>query len=91
VGSTPKGNGRWGHCDLAGNLREWNLDKGTPYSTSQTENYAGTSSGQGRVFRGGAFVPNPALGELRAASRYGFGDPPHHYPDAGLRCARAFR
>jgi formylglycine-generating enzyme required for sulfatase activity len=26
VGSFPAGNGRWGHADLAGSVREWNLD-----------------------------------------------------------------
>jgi hypothetical protein len=26
VGTKPKGNGRWGHADLGGNLQEWTFD-----------------------------------------------------------------
>jgi len=80
VGSTPKGNGRWGHSDLAGNVWEWVLDWYGAYTASQTDNYANTSVGPGRADRGG---PQAA----RAADR-GSDDPAGRHYDLGLRCSR---
>jgi formylglycine-generating enzyme len=86
VGSTPKGNGRWGHADLAGNVWEWNLDWDGGYSTAHGSNYANTTPGSVRVPRGGDF--SFVAFALRAAHRYYYGAPTCRSFGVGLRCAR---
>jgi sulfatase modifying factor 1 len=86
VGSTPIGNGKWGHADLAGNVYEWTLDWYYRYPTTANTNYANIVLGpniSGYVLRGGAFGSVATI--LRAASRYSSYD---FYYDVGLRCAR---
>src|SRR5258708_36113056 len=34
---SPRGDGKWGHSDLAGNASEWNLDSGVEYVTPWSE------------------------------------------------------
>jgi formylglycine-generating enzyme required for sulfatase activity len=86
VGSTPIGNGKWGHADLAGNVCEWELDYFGTYPASASTNYANISSGSNRVDRGGIFYYD-APG--RAADRdRGGNDPTLHYFGSGARCAR---
>jgi formylglycine-generating enzyme required for sulfatase activity len=88
VGSTPAGDGRWGHADLAGNVAEWILDTyGNPL------NYSGTCVDCVQVAdsteRGGKSGPwDFDASGLRAVARH------HSVPDArttkwGFRCARA--
>jgi formylglycine-generating enzyme required for sulfatase activity len=93
VGSTlavssdsPKGDGKWGHTDLAGNAWEWTLDWSTVYYTPCSD-CASLSSGSSRVIRGGGFA-STAASEL--ASFRGANIPTDRYSGyVGVRCARA--
>ena len=85
VGSTPKGDGRWGQADLAGNVQEWALDWYGSYSMAQSNNYANVVPGLSRVFRGGYF--SGGVGYLSAAWRQP-APPNNRYGFVGLRCAR---
>lgn len=87
VGTTsPKGDGRWGQADLAGNLWEWALDRYVnPYSAASCQNCANLSTGSQRVNRGGSF--SFAAAYLRSAFR-GYEAPEPHYATIGVRCAR---
>jgi formylglycine-generating enzyme len=89
VGSTSKGNGKWGHADLAGNVFGFVLDWGGSYNTSQSKDYANLSQsslGFVRVSRGGGC--SGSAGSLRATNR-GLEVPSEHFGDQGVRCARA--
>jgi formylglycine-generating enzyme len=85
VGSeSPKGDGRWGQSDLAGNVQEFTLDwYSTPYEPT-CDNCAYLDPASGRVSRGGGweFYTPDAL-HLRAAFR----DPASG--SQGFRCARS--
>jgi formylglycine-generating enzyme required for sulfatase activity len=90
VGSeSPKGDGRWGQADLAGNLFEWNLDwftdtyPGPP--CSDCANLADATSRTSRVYRGGAFAFTASA--LRVAVRTG-DQPAERSYVVGVRCAR---
>jgi formylglycine-generating enzyme required for sulfatase activity len=88
VGSkSPKGDGKWGHADLAGNQWEWTLDWYASYQTS-CNNCADLTAASYRVIRGGSFGNLAA--DLRSAVR-GYDDP--WYLNNGIyfgaRCARA--
>jgi formylglycine-generating enzyme required for sulfatase activity len=85
VGSRPRGNGRWGHADLAENAWEWVIDGVWSYSSAGfAQDYAAlpagpyTTSGPGRMFREGP----------RAAQRFGIW-PGDTQSQLGVRCARA--
>jgi formylglycine-generating enzyme required for sulfatase activity len=86
VGSkSPKGNGKWGQSDLAGNVYEWTLDwYESPYPTpcnSCADLIAATS----RVIRGGNF--NNLASTLRSAYRF-YINPVFPAYGIGVRCAR---
>lgn len=51
--SSPKGNGRWQHSDLAGSVYEWTFDAHSAYPTT-CDDCANTAQGP-RVYRGGAW------------------------------------
>jgi formylglycine-generating enzyme required for sulfatase activity len=86
VGSeSPKGDGKWGQSDLAGNVVEWTLDwyAGTyPLPCNDCANLTDSSI---RVLRGGSLDDDASF--LRAAYRFGF-TPADRVKDFGLRCAR---
>jgi formylglycine-generating enzyme required for sulfatase activity len=84
VGSTPKGNGRWGHRDLTGNVLEWILDLYSPYTGSTCSNCANVSDGSYHLMRGGCYGNGPDYS--RAASR-GVDDPGLGHSGMGIRCA----
>lgn len=85
VGSkSPKGDGKWGHADLAGNAWEWTLDGAEGPYPMPCRDCAVVNTSRYRNFRGGSHFE---IGEtLRAADRHIF------YADArffiGARCAR---
>lgn len=87
VGSTsPQGDGRWGHADLAGNVAEWCLDwYVNPYPTTTCIDCANLMPTSSRVFRGGNV--------LRGAMDGRTADRDLAFPDVnavtfGVRCAR---
>ena len=92
VGSTPAGDGRWGHADLSGNVGEWTLDRFVnSFPTDPCVDCFVTGSGYGTVattVRGSWYGGAPH--QFPAAWRY---SRPHHghFPHEGLRCARAVK
>ena len=87
VGSKAKGNGRWGHSDLAGNMWEWVYDWNSPYENGCIDctNPIGQMMNPPRVVRGGYFGGDAPilLSELRSDV-----DPTNHNQYTGSRCAR---
>jgi sulfatase modifying factor 1 len=86
VGSrSPKGDGKWGHADLAGSVREWVQDYYLTYS-SQCLDCAALTEGSMRARRGGSYAESPPflLTGYRDAAV-----PNHRIPNVGVRCARA--
>jgi len=87
VGSeSPKGDGKWGQSDLAGNVVEWTLDwDASPYPQNPCPDCANLTPATNRAVRGGGF-PYPATAE-RAAVR-GSVPPSARFDNIGVRCAR---
>jgi formylglycine-generating enzyme required for sulfatase activity len=86
VGSESLGNGRWGHADLAGNVREWVLDyHASPYPTP-CNNCANLTPGTNRAVRGGGHSSSAVL--LRVPTRSVVAPTDRSY-SLGFRCARA--
>jgi formylglycine-generating enzyme required for sulfatase activity len=90
VGSSPSGNGRWGHADLAGSVAEWVFDhaddwwySGTGATCTNCANVNGLLSA--RSLRGGGWGSLPA--NVRVTLRM-HGDPVDMFNDMGVRCAR---
>jgi formylglycine-generating enzyme required for sulfatase activity len=85
VGTEPLGDGRWGHADLAGNVRELTLDQyafsyATPCDDCADLAFSGTSW----VNRGGGFTANMASYLLSSAR-----NPNSSRSNTlGFRCAR---
>jgi formylglycine-generating enzyme required for sulfatase activity len=93
VGSqSPKGDGKWGHADLAGNTAEWTLDWWAVYVTPSVD--AANAGPQlslpevpaARTVRGGAM--DGTRDQLLASSRNNY-PPTFRTYDVGFRCARA--
>jgi formylglycine-generating enzyme required for sulfatase activity len=86
VGSkSPKGDGKWGHADLAGNVWEWTVDWYANYTTA-CNNCADLTDASNRVFRGGSFTDFASY--LRSADRSFSYLPEYHSYNFGARCAR---
>lgn len=85
VGSKPAGQGRYGHADLSGNVREWVLDRWSETLTAPCVDCAELGGGKDRVLRGGAWNNLPSL--VTSTERQ-FDDPGAHYFVIGFRCAR---
>jgi len=83
VGSrSPKGDGRFGHADLAGSVWEWALDVAGSQPLSCTD-CAVLSGGQNRILRGGGF--NNAADALLVSFRNGT-PPGDRLNTLGFRC-----
>lgn len=81
---SPKGDGRWGQTDLAGNAWEWTLDGyQTPYAVP-CDACADLTDDAMRVTRGGSFLTD--ILNLRNSSR--FYVPSNNRFDYSVRCAR---
>jgi len=91
VGSrSPKGDGRWGQSDLAGNASEWVLDRFvSPYPSKTCTNCGSSAVDAGpRVIRGGYFIDDR---DAVTASKRSSLLPDSSEYFAGVRCARTFR
>jgi len=95
VGSkSPKGDGRWGHSDLAGSMYEWVLDWYTPTNPRPCADCAvvdggpadaGPDAAVGRLQRSGGYYDPPTY--LFTIDEYYF-DPGGLLDNDGIRCAR---
>jgi formylglycine-generating enzyme required for sulfatase activity len=85
VGTKPLGNGRWGHADLAGNVREWTLDwYGTfPAPCTDCANFTVSTT---RSVRGGSYIS--MIPALINGERFSAATPVDHRTTVGVRCAR---
>ncbi|HNS98228.1 MAG TPA: formylglycine-generating enzyme family protein [Polyangiaceae bacterium] len=90
TGALPKGQGRWGHKDLAGNMMEWVLDWWADNWYAEGGNTcvdcANILLGEYRVLRGGSWVQTQAT-YFRNASR-AYDHPDTRLSSRGFRCAR---
>jgi len=86
VGSrSPKGDGKWGQTDLAGNLWEWTLDRYVSPFLMPCNNCADLTVGGNQVARGGL---GGGTSDIRSAFR-GAAIPADIRGNVGVRCARA--
>ena len=84
---SPKGDGKWGHADLGGNVEEWALDwLVTPYINPCTDCANLTPGGMYRAIRGGDFAGYEF--NVRAAAQPSVYVPATRDAGAGVRCAR---
>lgn len=81
---SPKGDGKWGHADLGGNIFEWTFDWYFSYSTPCVD-CASTMGGTERVIRGGSWYMGQ--GTLQTANRLNY-DPTIRNYISGARCAK---
>jgi sulfatase modifying factor 1 len=90
VGSTPLGDGRWGHADVAGSMYEWTLDwyAADWFTTTQggCADCANLTTTAHRVVRGCAW--GAAAVYLRVANRMSLNGPDVRGRSVGIRCAR---
>ncbi|WP_437676165.1 formylglycine-generating enzyme family protein [Sorangium sp. So ce131] len=85
VGATsPQGDGKWRHADMAGNMWEWVLDWSATYG-DMCGDCAQLAPAEQRVYRGGAWDVHTDA--LRSGERYG-DTPETRWYNHGVRCAR---
>ena len=83
---SPKGDGKWGQSDLAGNVVEWTLDWASiTYTSAASTNYANVAASLYRTIRGGSFGHDASF--LLASFR-GADTPASRSDVQGARCAR---
>lgn len=82
---SPKGDGRWGHVGLTGNVSAWALDTYVVVPTGSGNNQVNTSAAPNRSVVGGNHGLQPDRLLLRQR-RYEY--PPMPTPFNGARCAR---
>jgi formylglycine-generating enzyme len=88
VGSeSPKGDGKWGHADLGGNVFEWTLDSyANPYPMTTCDDCANLAAATFRVIRSGGV---DGASTVRTAYRNDHDRPPaDRAGTVGVRCAR---
>ncbi len=84
VGRRPRGDGKWGQSDLAGNLAEWTLDSSRPYETPCND-CSLLPGAMRQSVRGGSHRTGST--SLRSGTRdYNFNVSAVNY--IGVRCAR---
>jgi len=90
VQSYPAGNSPFGLFDMAGNVNEWTRDFYASYTSAAAIDPTGPTSGQNRVYRGGAwFFTSGTLGTIDVRAAYRFdGTPTLRDGRVGFRCAR---
>jgi formylglycine-generating enzyme required for sulfatase activity len=87
VGSrSPKGDGRWGHADLAGNVAEWVVDEKGLYPLPCVDCANRADRESERVNRGASFQ----LESIGNRERQYPGIADGHWQSAGARCARSY-
>ena len=82
VGTAVLGAGAWGQLDLAGNVRQWNLDWSAPYVTCG--DCANLSGGRSRALRGDVAWQGASETSARTSA-----DPALRAGGTGFRCARS--
>ena len=86
VGTKPKGNGRWGHSDLSGNVNEWTLDYYTQvYASTVCRDCVNQVAQPTRTTRGGAYAFNESAQKVDYRTS-GQPNTPRSY--TGFRCVR---
>jgi formylglycine-generating enzyme required for sulfatase activity len=86
VGSKPKGNGRWGHADLAGNVLHWTRDWNGGYQVPCSDCAQLTTTDMWRLLRGGSY--SYAASYQTSAFRFGLYFGYYRSSEIGFRCAR---
>jgi sulfatase modifying factor 1 len=86
VGSKPKGNGRWGHADLAGNVLQWMRDWSGALVSPCNDCVQLATTDSWRLLRGGSFQYNASY--QTAAFRFALYFNYVRTGDLGVRCAR---